>query len=88
MPYNNTAIPPSEEITGSAILPRKQASLCVSLHRLIHRISLTLYLVARVKKTIAADEDIGAVAATAAFVITKATVSQHYVQRARFTNAG
>ena len=30
MPYNNTAIPPSEEITGSAALPRKVSFLMLT----------------------------------------------------------
>ena len=31
MPYNNTAIPPSEEVTGSAALPRKVLSLILTI---------------------------------------------------------
>ncbi|MCJ1440929.1 MAG: hypothetical protein MMC23_001415 [Stictis urceolatum] len=50
MPYNTAAIVPSEETTGTAVLP-----------------------LARVKKTLNADEDIGNVSAQAAFIICKAT---------------
>ncbi|MCJ1399888.1 hypothetical protein MMC11_003091 [Xylographa trunciseda] len=50
MPYNNTAIPPSDEVTGTAALP-----------------------LARVKKILQADEEIGPVSNNAAFVITLAT---------------
>lgn len=50
MPYNNTPIAPSEEITGTASLP-----------------------LARVKKIIAVDPDVGACSNNAAFVITLAT---------------
>ncbi|MCJ1463494.1 hypothetical protein MMC07_002102 [Pseudocyphellaria aurata] len=50
MPYNNAAIPPSEEITGSASLP-----------------------LARVKRILHLDEEIGQCSANAAFAITVAT---------------
>ncbi|EMC91986.1 hypothetical protein BAUCODRAFT_39142 [Baudoinia panamericana UAMH 10762] len=61
MPYNNTPITPSKEITGTTALP-----------------------LARVKKIIAVDDDIGQVSNNAAFVITVATEMflQHLVEQA------
>ncbi|KAF2771540.1 histone-fold-containing protein, partial [Teratosphaeria nubilosa] len=61
MPYNNTPIAPSKEVTGTVSLP-----------------------LARVKKIIHADEDIGPCSNNAAFAITLATEMflQHLVEQA------
>ncbi|KAK4544334.1 hypothetical protein LTR36_004225 [Oleoguttula mirabilis] len=61
MPYNNTPIAPSKEITGTVSLP-----------------------LARVKKIINTDDDIGSCSNNAAFVITVATemFMQHLVEQA------
>ncbi|GAB7361614.1 hypothetical protein MBLNU230_g1666t1 [Neophaeotheca triangularis] len=60
MPYNNTPITPSKDITGSVSLP-----------------------LARVKRIIAADDDIASCSNNAAFVITVATEMflQHLVEQ-------
>lgn len=75
MPYNNTPIVPSDKATGTVNLPRMLHALSSVLHtshfkdsKLILDIS-----VARVKKIIAADDDIGNCSNNAAFVITVAT---------------
>ena len=68
MPYNNSAIPPTEETTGTATLP------CKLLSNSNDSETETL-IVARVKKILAIDEDISAVSANASFAITIATVS-------------
>jgi len=67
MPYNNTPITPSTEITGTVSLPRKSSQT----DQLSHR--LTCYTVARVKKIIHADDDIANCSNNAAFAITAAT---------------
>ncbi|MCJ1472327.1 hypothetical protein MMC13_000974 [Lambiella insularis] len=65
MPYNNTAIPPSDEVTGTTALP-------------------CMYDLARVKKILQADEEIGPVSNQAAFVVTKAAelFIQHFAEQA------
>ncbi|CAK4030389.1 chromatin accessibility complex 1-like [Lecanosticta acicola] len=61
MPYNNTPITPSKEVTGTVALP-----------------------LARVKKIVSADPDVGNCSNNAAFVITVATEMflQHLVEQA------
>ncbi|KXS99746.1 hypothetical protein AC578_10401 [Pseudocercospora eumusae] len=68
MPYNNTPIAPTQEITGTVSLPPM----------------LTTSQVARVKKIINADPDIGSCSNNAAFAITVATEMflQHLVEQA------
>ncbi|KAI4721568.1 histone-fold-containing protein [Aureobasidium sp. EXF-10727] len=68
MPYNNTPITPSTEITGTVSLPRESGMICPLLTQL-----LTRYTVARVKKIIHADDDIANCSNNAAFAITAAT---------------
>lgn len=69
MPYNNTAIPPSEEITGSAALPRKVVARVLTIHQ-----TDFAGIVARVKKILGLDEDIHQCSNNGAFAITVATV--------------
>ena len=67
MPYNNAAIPPSDEITGSASLP--------GIIPYIAKDNADLnWIVSRVKRILAADEDIAQCSNNAAFAITIATV--------------
>ncbi len=67
MPYNNTAIPPPEEITGVASLPCQFPRSVQSKHmRLIS-------IVARVKKILHIDDEIMACSNNGAFAITIAT---------------
>lgn len=74
MPYNNTPITPTAEITGTVSLPRELfpatsiIELCISRCVLIRPLT-----VARVKKIIHADEDINNCSNNAAFAITIAT---------------
>jgi len=67
MPYNNTPIAPSSDITGAVSLPR------MFLHDITFRLKLTSRTVARVKKIIQADPDIATCSNNAAFAITVAT---------------
>lgn len=67
MPYNNTAIPPPEEITGAASLPCKFLLSNGSWHMKLTSV------VARVKKILHIDEDIIACSNNGAFAITIAT---------------
>lgn len=69
MPYNNSAIPPTAEITGAATLPRK-SSHCFK----IIYIFRSFVQVARVKRILQVDNDISASSANATFAITIATV--------------
>ena len=69
MPYNNAAIPPPEEISGQASLPRE----CTS-NQYSDIPNADLFTVARVKKILQIDEDTVKVSNNAAFVITIATV--------------
>ena len=74
MPYNNAAIPPPEEITGSASLP------CERLHFLYTFSTLICdNEVARVKRILQLDEEISQCSANAAFTITIATVRSQMV---------
>ncbi|KAJ9623074.1 hypothetical protein H2203_006006 [Taxawa tesnikishii (nom. ined.)] len=71
MPYNNTPIAPSSEITGTVSLPRKSATPePASAQSPYTKPALP---VARVQKIIHADEDIANCSKNAAFVITAAT---------------
>jgi len=85
MPYNNTAIPPSDEVTGQVSLP------CMILQLLGPDIKLTLEsVVARVKKILQADDEIAPVSQNAAFVITLATVyrSTRFFKDTALTSVG
>lgn len=77
MPYNNTPITPSKEITGTVSLPRTLIppfSYCSKSNS---------RAVARVKKIIATDDDIANCSNNAAFMITVATEMflQHLVEQ-------
>ncbi|KAH9810517.1 chromatin accessibility complex protein 1-like [Teratosphaeria destructans] len=81
MPYNNTPIVPSKDVTGTVSLPRTYAPPHPQ-----PPLSLTPPPppVARVKKIIHADDDIGPCSNNAAFAITLATEMflQHLVEQA------
>lgn len=93
MPYNNTPIAPSKEITGTVSLPRMSpyALSLLSFYTLFvqqtskqHQKSIiNASLVARVKKIISQDDDISNCSNNAAFVITVATEMflQHLVEQ-------
>jgi DNA polymerase epsilon subunit 4 len=80
MPYNNTPIAPSKEITGTVSLPRTSCSI------LLYKLATpsNKFAVARVKKIISQDDDINSCSNNAAFVITVATEMflQHLVEQA------
>lgn len=78
MPYNNTPIQPPTEFTGQVSLPRE-----LILYAAIGPHLTDFYTVARVKKIIAADDDIAQCSNNAAFVITVATEMfvQYLVER-------
>ena len=67
MPYNNTAIPPPDEITGAASLP------CLSTQSKWNEHTRLTLTVARVKKILHIDEEIMACSNNGAFAITIAT---------------
>ncbi|KAK4494951.1 hypothetical protein PRZ48_014307 [Zasmidium cellare] len=77
MPYNNTPIAPSQEVTGTVSLPRKSLT-----HRAIQP-PTNAPPVARVKKIINVDPDTGNCSNNAAFCITVATEMflQHLVEQ-------
>jgi DNA polymerase epsilon subunit 4 len=79
MPYNNTPIAPSKDITGTVSLPRTSYSLPL----LKPATSSNTIAVARVKKIISQDDDINSCSNNAAFVITVATEMflQHLVEQ-------
>lgn len=80
MPYNNTPITPSREVTGTVALPCKPFP---DVTLAFVSVAKTIYSVARVKKIIAQDEEISQCSANAAFVITLATEMflQHLVDQ-------
>jgi DNA polymerase epsilon subunit 4 len=79
MPYNNTPIAPSKDITGTVSLPRTSCSLSL----LKPATPSNTIAVARVKKIISQDDDINSCSNNAAFVITVATEMflQHLVEQ-------
>ena len=84
MPYNNTPITPSKEVTGTVALPRTYHIYLLRRNRRSNsRRLLTQSLVARVKKIIAQDDDISNCSNNAAFVITVAAEMflQHLVEQ-------
>ena len=70
MPYNNTAIPPSEQVTGATALPCMYCSNITTIY------TDTSNIVTRVKRIVHADDEIHSVSSQAAFVISAATVSR------------
>ena len=78
MPYNNTPIVKSKEITGTVALPRT-----ITTKDGVQKHHADVLPVARVKKIINVDEDIGSCSNNAAFVITFAAEMflQHLVEQ-------
>jgi len=74
MPYNTSAIQPPSEASGTTSLPRKYTTHNFSWAKLLAKpFQSSRFQVARVKKIIHADEDIGNCSNNAAFAIAVAT---------------
>ena len=71
MPYNTSAIPPSEEVTGHSALPRELFANFTSFLFVAHQRTV----VSRVKKIIRLDDDVNGCSNNAAFLVTIAAVN-------------